>query len=163
VDVLSSVAGTVGGAAALVDAGALRRVARAVASAPAYAAHEDSAVKVCNLFAVAARSGGEPLAAELRELRAPEVVLSAMTAHATSERVLSAGGAALQALGAGEEAAARALEQVVAANARLTTADDAPALAALRDALPHLSNLIVVRGVVTTATAGPLLDAVAHS
>ena len=141
----------------IASSGVLSRVVRSMQGASAgYSKNESAVVAACNFFTSAANAGGD-LAAELNSTGAIDVILAGMSTNGTSDRVLAAGGEALEAMGAGEEAARIALEEVRALN---SSASD---ITELGSALQRLSNLAVVRGVVTTVTAMDLLDTAVDS
>ena len=148
--------------ARLNSSGVLKRAVRALAEG-GYMRDEACALKACQFIGAAAKLGGE-VAGELTENGAMRAVLTAMSVNFTSEAVLEAGAAALEALGAGEEAAAAALEEVNAINAALREGGaDEGAERALGDALQRLSNLSIIRGVVTGSNASELLSSVTES
>ena len=140
----------------LASSGVLSRVVRSMQGSAGYSKNESAVISSCNFFTSAANAGGE-LAAELNSTGAIDVILAGMSANGTSDRVLAAGGEALEAMGAGEEAARIALEEVRALN---SSARDLPELGS---SLQRLSNLAVVRGVVTSVTALDLLDTAVDS
>lgn len=156
-------------AAQLSASNSLSRIVRAMKSAENYTKNENAVVAACDFFVAAAQSCIQNVD-ELNETGALDVILAGMSANSTSERVLAAGGAALEAMGAGEEAARLALEEVRALNARLADTRSSggdlaafrsseEALALLSEAVQRLSNLTVVRGVVTATTAAGLVAA----
>lgn len=157
VNVLSAVARLEAAMAArLASSGVLSRVVRSMTHTKGYSKNEGTVVAACDFFSAAANAGGD-LATELMSSGAIDVVLAGMSANGTNDRVLAAGGEALEAMGAGEEAARVALEEVRALNSNAADTGD------IGQALQRLSNLSVVRGVITAATAENLLDAALDS
>ena len=156
----------------LAASGLVKRTIRALnGDRKRYLGAPASALGALRLIAASARLGGEPLG-ELQEENAVELVLAAMAENFTEEEVLGAGSSALQALGAGEEAARLATDEVQELLARCSSGEggagaggggDEGTLASLGAAALRLGGLAGTPGVVTPATAPALLGALTAS
>ena len=137
--------------------GALRRVVRAVTTAPAYLHDEGCVAAVIDL--VRSNAGVPGGAAEMAAIGAQELIVAGMNANGTSEVVLRAGATALAALGAGEEAARICAEEVRTLTAAIEKSSEVTeeSVTALGAAVQRLGNFMMIPGVVTDHTARALM------
>lgn len=145
---------------ACMDQDCLRRVLAAMASAKPLTDSAGVCSALLNMMADAGDWGIEDVRERLKAAGAVPLVLSAMSAHATSESVMAAGSRALRALGLGaeivEQAAARvdALTRAIEAAPAILESD----IRELEEAFSLLCSLLALEGAVTAENVDRLMQ-----
>ena len=157
--------GGAGAHTAINAAGVLRRVLRAAAAHPAGILVVEPTV--LELLYMLRDFGGaaEDVRAELLSAGAQELIVAAMNWNGNSAEILSAGAAALGALGAGEEAGRICIAEVRALAAALEQAPEVTEelVAALGAAVQRLGNFVLIDGVVTAGTAADIMSVLSNA
>jgi len=163
VQMLRRLAHNPSGLATIASTGALRRVVRAVTSGDAYMRDEGSMSSIIELIkdsaAVPATHG------ELAAIHAQELIVAGMNANGTSESVIKGGASALAALGAGEEAARIALDEVSSLTTAIERSSEVTeeAVTRLGEAVQRLGNFMAIPGIVTATTAPAIMSKLSNA
>lgn len=163
VELLQRLGATANAVARISSSGAFRRVVRATTTDPAYLKDESAVIKVFDLLKQASQVG--TVANELLQIGAQDLIVAGMNANGTSEAVIKKGAAALQALGASEEAGRQSLEEVKMLATALETAPEITEdmVLNLGEAVQRLGNFMMIEGVVTQATAPQLMSVISNA